>query len=134
MENIKARLLVVEDDHDTSAMLGLCLHQEGYEVRFANSVNEAKQCLVKGMLGQQAIELVIADWQLPDGTGANVCAAVRSIDSSMPIIVISGVIGRAEMKDMEYHGDEYLEKPLDLNTLRDTIERLLKWRRAPKSN
>lgn len=134
MEDNKGRLLVVEDDADISAMLGLCLQQEGYEVRFASSVTEAKQCLVKGMLDRQAIDLVIADWQLPDGTGANICASVRSVDSLMPVVVISGVIGRWDMKDMEYQGDAYLEKPLDLNTLRHTVQRLLKWRYAEKAS
>ncbi|MGH9441098.1 MAG: ATP-binding protein [Thermoanaerobaculia bacterium] len=79
-----ARILVVEDHADTAQALRSLLALEGHEVVLAGSMGEAiaahREC---------AADLVLTDIGLPDGSGLELLAALRSIHS-VPGIVVSG--------------------------------------------
>ena len=124
----KGRLLLVEDHEDIAHVLSIALRMAGYDVQTAETSAEAKE-----YLNHNAVDLVITDWQLPGGNGEDVCLAAREVDKLMPIIMISAIIGRWDLKVMQCQCDAYLKKPVDLNTLRLTIQRLLNWRLAQKS-
>lgn len=119
----KGHLLIVEDDEDIAHVLCVALRIAGYQAQAAKGSIEAQQ-----YLRDNEVDLVVTDWMLPDGNGADVCMAARSKNSQMPIIVISAVVGRWDMEVMKCQSDAYLKKPVDMTTLRATIERLLIWR------
>src|SRR5687767_8278293 len=80
------RLLIVEDDNDLRTAMSIGLRMEGYSVQGAGSVEEAQD-----LLNQERVDLLITDWYLPDGTGAQVCAAGRKANPHLPIIALSGL-------------------------------------------
>ena len=115
-----ARLLVVEDHGYTAVMVCMILKMAGYEVHSAASVAEAAQ-----FLQSEPIDLVLTDWMLPDGTGADVCLTARSVKPAMPLVIFSGLDPKQEPQMTTCQADDYLVKPLGIETLRPTVERLL---------
>ena len=75
------RILVIEDDPETQAMLALILSNEGYEVlpAFTGPLGLA-------LLRKMGPDLVLLDWMLPGMVGLEVCRQARE-SSSVPIIL-----------------------------------------------
>jgi two-component system response regulator PilR (NtrC family) len=58
------QILVVDDEPDLRTLYELTLLREGYAVKAAADVNQAK-----ALLDDQRFDLVITDMRLPDGSG-----------------------------------------------------------------
>lgn len=121
----QGHLLIVEDDEDIAHVLFIALNMVGYQVKAVAGLVEARQ-----HLADNKVDLVITDWMLSEGSGADVCVAARAKDSQMPVIVISAVIGRWDMRVVKSHSNAHLKKPIDMSALRLTVDRLLKERRV----
>jgi two-component system copper resistance phosphate regulon response regulator CusR len=77
------RILLVEDDRNTSELLVHVLRSAGYAVDLARNVAEAEQWLI-----ERDYVLVIADWRLPDGDG--IVVADRATGLGMKTAVLTG--------------------------------------------
>lgn len=75
------RILIIDDESDLSFMVKNFLQIEGYIVDTADSVAD-------GIEIAQAYppDLILCDWQLPDGTGADIIAQ----QPTAKIIVVTG--------------------------------------------
>lgn len=113
-------LLLVEDHEATAFMLFTALILKGYAVQLASSVQEAHE-----YLKEEPVDLVITDWYLPDGTGAEVCAFTRLSRRGMPVVVASAVADCEETPIMDCQPDALLYKPFDLNKLYQSLGELL---------
>ena len=78
------RVLLIDDDPGVSEVIGLLLEREGYRVERAGSVKAAIE-----RIPAAEFELVVTDLKLPDGTGLDVIAAVRSRRPRLPIMMIT---------------------------------------------
>ena len=85
---------------------------DGYLVKQVTSLKEAQQ-----FLDDHAVDLVVTDWMLADGTGADVCALARKDDPSFPVIVMSGVFKEEDSDVKQCQPTVYLEKPLSIPQL-----------------
>src|ERR1051325_2750292 len=85
MENMKGRILCVDDDEDTCEMITALLGQAGYEVQHALSISE-------GLIKAQGdnFDLILLDWSLADGTGLELCKQIRAFDTRTPILFYTG--------------------------------------------
>ena len=102
-------LLVVEDNPSTQKMLAFLLRNEGYKV---HAVSTASNGLY--LLRNEAIDLLVLDVMLPDGSGLQVCRQIRSEGLTLPILVISA-LGRRDDKlaALNEGADDYMTKPFD---------------------
>lgn len=71
------------------------------------------------------MNLVITDWFLSDGSGAQVCAAAREVNPKMPIIAMSGLTDKCPPVPDEHRPNLFLEKPLSITELFVHIRALL---------
>jgi DNA-binding response OmpR family regulator len=78
------RILCVEDNADTSALLKVLLEQNGYEVVGAGTVAEAVT-LARG----DGFDLLLIDRWLPDGEGIELCRMIRAFDPNTPIVFLT---------------------------------------------
>lgn len=67
------RVLLVEDDEDGAMLMTMTLEREGAEVHHAPSVAAAVEAISGG-----AFRVLIADLELPDGTGVDLLARCRA--------------------------------------------------------
>src|SRR5258705_10072860 len=83
-EDIVSRFsaLVVDDDQGFRASLGMLVGREGFEVREAESLAQARD-----RLGENAADVVLVDRGLPDGDGIELIGDERlSVDSEFVVI------------------------------------------------
>lgn len=81
------KVLLAEDDADTRELIAFLLESRfSAYVLEASSGNEAIGLLEK----EPGIDLVICDYRMPDGTGADVCRYLLSKKSKIPFILCSG--------------------------------------------
>ncbi len=118
----KSRILLLEDDD--SLVDGLCysLRKNGYEVETAGHVGEAKE-----FLARRQYDLLLLDVTLPDGTGFQVCEAVRGQGNQVPIIFLTASDEEMNVvRGLDSGGDDYIGKPFRLGELLSRIRALLR--------
>src|SRR5436305_271019 len=101
-----ARVLVVEDVLAEAELLATVLGRAGHEVRSAPTARDAIAAF-----GEDHPDLVILDVGLPDGSGFEVCVAIRAT-SQVPIVFLTA---RRSLEDkvrgFRAGGDDFVVKP-----------------------
>jgi diguanylate cyclase (GGDEF)-like protein len=103
-------ILLVEDDPDVSAFLSATLKRQGYAVTCAGNLAAAKASLQR----TGDYDLVILDRGLPDGDGATLCAAIRSICLySYTLLLTAEATAEAKVEGFAFGADDYVTKPFE---------------------
>jgi signal transduction histidine kinase len=113
------RVLLVEDHADTARVMTKLLQGCDYDVSWAASVAEALT-----VAAAARFDVLVSDIGLPDGTGHDL---VRELRARHPIlsIALSGFGMEHDIQRSKDAGfEEHLTKPLNFQSLIDTIERL----------
>lgn len=120
-EKPRPAVLLAEDDEDVRIVFEMIL-SESYEVHAAETAAQAVS-----VASEHAIDVVLLDWTLPDATGEEVIHELRSIDSAMPIVIVSGV---SSVASLARKFDAFsCPKPCDAEQLLGAIEQALERRR-----
>lgn len=106
------RLLVVEDDPVTRAMLAGYFTDHNFEVAEAGSCAECRQKIKK-----HGAELVFIDVQLPDGDGFELAREIQSLSQAGIIFVTRRDTEVDRILGLEMAGDHYVTKPINLRDL-----------------
>lgn len=117
----RKRILYVEDQPDTSELIGLMLDLSGYEVSFADTVTEGLKLARSGRFA-----LTLLDQNLPDGTGVELCRRIRAFDQHTPILFFSAA-ARHEIGPpaRAAAAQGCLNKTTDISVLTETVARLI---------
>lgn len=110
---MKPRIFLVEDCAVTRFGLVSYFSRDGYQFSEAATVAEASTAMAK-----EHFDAVILDINLPDGDGLDFIEFVRTVDATVPIIIITGAgdIPLA-VKAMQSGADNFLTKPIDMHAL-----------------
>jgi two-component system cell cycle response regulator DivK len=122
-ETKKGTILYVEDNSDNRNLIRRVLEAEGYSV--IDAVN-AGQAIEK--LENNKIDLILMDINMPDMDGYTLTAKIKSIQnfSKTPIIAVTANVMRGDReKSLEAGCDGYIQKPIDIDTLAQQIERFM---------
>jgi signal transduction histidine kinase/ActR/RegA family two-component response regulator len=125
------RILLVDDEADLASAAELLLNDLGYEVSVHSNASEA---LALFRTEADTFDLVITDQTMPELTGKALAEAVRAIRPDIPIILCTGyshVIHAAQAEELGI--DAFLMKPVDIDALAETIERVLSRVRAERA-
>jgi PleD family two-component response regulator len=116
----KARLMIVEDDHDISNMLKIYFTGLGFEVdaavRGSEALEKTKQVLP---------HLIVLDIMLPDIDGYEVCRTLRTNTrtSHIPVIFLTQKDERSDrLQGLELGADDYITKPFDIEELKLRVQ------------
>lgn len=124
-----SKILLLEDDISLVDGLKYSLKKNGFETEIVRTVSEALNSIEN--IGKY--DLLILDVTLPDGTGFDVCEAVRRQDQQVPIIFLTASDEEVNIiRGLDSGGDDYITKPFRLGELCSRIRALL--RRAGVSN
>lgn len=100
------RLLLLEDDALLGEGLRDFLRSEGHVVDWFRRLSE-----VRG-LGQEPFDLVLVDWNMPDGSGIEWLAGLRRQGKDTPAIVLTARDRLADrIAGLDGGADDYLVKP-----------------------
>lgn len=112
MSDVRARVLVVEDDADIRRFVRLTLEAEGCEVFEAEGL---KRALIEA--GTRRPDVIVLDLGLPDGDGVDLIRELRSW-STVPILVLSARSGESDkIQALDAGADDYLVKPFGAGEL-----------------
>lgn len=115
------RILVVDDEAEAAQAIAKYLADEGFETDVAGD-GEAALALFE----KDPHHLVITDLRMPKMDGKRLIQRLRSMDPSLPIVVMTGDSGaKAGLGDATGELTPLIRKPVSLASLRGTIERLL---------
>ena len=116
-----AHVLVVEDEPQIVRALKVILRTAGFEVRAAETKQEALDAVAV-----RPPDVLILDLVLPDGSGVEICEDVRRW-SKLPIIVLSAVGDeREKVRALNAGADDYVTKPFGSAELTARINALLR--------
>jgi CheY-like chemotaxis protein len=120
LKKLMARILFVDDDPYTLETLGKAVEVFGHQPLWATNGQEAMQAA-----SQQAPDIIFLDMSLPDISGIELIGKLRGVTSlaDTPILVLSASpeLDAAELV-LKAGAQAYLNKPIRLQTLLDTIQ------------
>ncbi len=115
------RILIVEDDHTIAKTVQAHLEKWDYEVLCIEDFKRVEETF-QGFLPQ----LVLMDILLPFYNGFHWCTQIRK-SSNVPIIFLSSASDNMNIvMAMNMGGDDFIEKPFDLNVLTAKIQALIR--------
>jgi DNA-binding response OmpR family regulator len=117
---IGMRVLVVDDQTDVLDLLERALRRDDHVVYTAGSTREAR-----AQLDAHAVDLIVLDLGLPDGSGEELCRALRAEGHETSILILTArnaVASRVECLDAG--ADDYLGKPFAVAELRARVRAL----------
>ena len=121
--NKRKRILVVEDDQISLALLRQLLEVHGYEILETPGGLEAID-----IARDQQPDLILMDIRLPDICGLEVTRLLKQDEQTrtIPIIAVTALATpEYEKKGLESGCDAYIAKPITLGNLLQTIESFL---------
>jgi putative two-component system response regulator len=105
----RMRVLVVDDDDVTAAVLEHSLIEFGYDVTVARNGREAFELLRSG-----EIRMVVSDWCMPEMTGLELCSRIRQRRCGTYVYIII-LTANSSTKDvvegLNAGADDYITKP-----------------------
>jgi PAS domain S-box-containing protein len=118
--NQHARVLVVDDNHDSAKSMALLLQLEGHEVLTAHDGKTALEISLR-----ERPDLVLLDIGLPGLDGYQTCQAMRAGGLKDALIVAMTGYGQEEdrRRSQQAGFDAHQVKPVDLQAIRDLLAR-----------
>ncbi len=115
------KIFLLEDDAAIAAGLEYSLQKEGYETRLVKCVSEAYE-----IIENESFELYILDLTLPDGSGYDVCRAIKE-KGDYPVIFLTAFDDEVNVvMGFDLGADDYISKPFRINELMVRIKSVLR--------
>lgn len=115
------RILIIEDDMTIAHALANHLERWDYETRCVEDFKYVTEVFM-----EYDPQLVLLDVMLPFFNGFHWCQEIRKI-SKVPIIFLSSANDNMNIvMAMNMGGDEYIEKPFDLNVVTAKVQAILR--------
>lgn len=127
--HVRGGILVVEDDPEVRDLSVLLLESGGHRVMAAGDGAAALDLVARGVISP---DLLLADFNLPHGmNGLDVMVRLRDrLRRHIPVIILSGDITPAVLRDIAQHDCLHLDKPVKPLEILPIIDRLLAEARA----
>ena len=121
------KILVVDDFREFQELLAGMLRRRGYEVSCAANGSDAVE-----LCDREMPDLLIAELNLPDFDGNELCRQIRA-SSSVPVLAFTAGSRGQRFKALEAGAFAVLPKPFDLPVFMDLVGILVKANGNPLS-
>ena len=124
--NMKARVLIVDDEPAIIQMIACVLEIRGYEVVSAGDGLEALN-----RLEDKRPDMIITDLVMPNMDGLQLCKKVKGDQrwADIPLLVITSATQETDLPDGFWRlgtpADDFLTKPFDPFDVADRIEKMI---------
>jgi DNA-binding NtrC family response regulator len=125
---VPARLLIVDDEKLIRWSLQDCLVKQGYQVSTAENGAEAEKALE-----EQAFDLVLLDYRLPDVTDLGLLKSIRQRFPELPVLMITAHASvENAVAALQAGAADYVGKPFQLEEIIHRVAKLLERQRLEK--
>lgn len=121
------RVLLVEDETIIARPLASLLRAEGWTVDIAPTAARARE-----LLFQCAFDAALIDLGLPDGSGYEVCRAVRAAGDAAVVMLTARSDEDSVVRALEEGADDYVAKPFRARELVSRLRAVLRRRGAKR--
>ncbi|MDR0971434.1 MAG: response regulator transcription factor [Bacteroidales bacterium] len=124
MNNLKQRILLVDDEEDILEFLSFTLEKDGFEIRTA-SLGKDAILIAKEFLP----DLIILDVMMPDMDGIETCIELRKIEeikNTMIVFLTARNEDYSLLAGFDAGADDYISKPIKPKILSSKIKALLR--------
>ena len=113
-------ILVIDDDQDVARIISYVFESQGHRVITVHNGREAIE-----MARKHRPDLLTLDVQMPDMDGYSVIQSLRANEDTRKIPIICISVETDPGPALSHGADYFLEKPLDIDKLREVAERVL---------
>lgn len=114
-------IFLLEDDSSIAMGLQYSLSKEGYETTLTTNVKDALK-----LVNEKEFNLYILDLTLPDGSGYDVCKAIKE-KGDYPVIFLTAFDDEVNVvMGFDLGADDYISKPFRINELMARIKSVLR--------
>ena len=114
-------VFLLEDDAAIGMGLSYALENEGYKTTLSKTVSEALK-----LVEEKAFSLYILDLTLPDGSGYDVCKAIRQ-KTDAPVLFLTAYDDEVNVvMGLELGADDYISKPFRIKELLARMKSVLR--------
>lgn len=111
--------LIIDDDGDFTAALSQIVQQEGYHVRIAESLEEARLELQRSIP-----DVALVDLMLPDGDGIQLVREL-TLTGSTKVLIITGNAGvDSAVAALRAGVTDFIQKPFDIDQLQHQLQNI----------
>lgn len=118
---LEKHILIIEDESVFAGAVRKRLRRSGYNAELAGTLAEGAT-----RISEKTPDLLLLDMRLPDGSGLDLLASLQDNSGTFPVLVMSAY---GEIEDavsaMKSGASDYLKKPIDLDELMITVEKVL---------
>jgi signal transduction histidine kinase/ActR/RegA family two-component response regulator len=130
-EKLDARILLAEDGRDNQLLFEHFLQSAGATVTLAENGAAAVNHVLVETAAQSPFDLILMDMQMPYMDGYTATATLRGQGFTTPVIALTAhAMPDDRAKCLQAGCDDYLSKPVDRQTLLQTIKRHLRPKHA----
>lgn len=128
--NLQGKVLIVDDEEDLCRIIAAKLRKAGFQTDAAHTGQAALERLEK-----EPVDVVILDYMLPDVTGLDILQKIRIEFPPVKVIMLTAY-GNVEhaVKAMRLGAFDYLNKPTELEVIRELIMKACEASRLQKEN
>ena len=120
MPEVQKKILCIEDDRETAALIAEELIDRGYAVTLAHDVREGFAAILK-----TTPDLVLSDISMPMMSGFELLERLIALAprfAKMPFVFLTALTERDnELKGRQLGADDYVTKPIDFDVLATII-------------
>ena len=110
---MEKHILVIDDDNDVLEIFRDILVTEGYKVTIFSEIDE-----IADAMDACKPDLVIVDFLLQGINGGELCSQIKLNERTSQIpVILTSAHPRVLLSLGDYHCDEFLEKPFDIDQL-----------------
>ena len=121
MQNVNARILIVDDEEKIVEVLKCYLESSGYNVFTAYNGSDALDSFKANNPS-----LIILDLMLPDLSGEDVCRSIRAV-SKVPILMLTAKAEEESiLRGLDMGADDYVTKPFSPRQIVARVHALLR--------
>jgi DNA-binding NarL/FixJ family response regulator len=120
MPEVQKKILCIEDDRETAALIAEELIDRGYAVTLAHDGREGLAAILKTMP-----DMVLSDISMPMMSGFDLLERLIALAprfAKMPFVFLTALTDREnELKGRQLGADDYVSKPIDFDVLATII-------------
>ena len=124
------KILVVDDDISIQEVLEIALENQGYKIKKAYKISEAKK-----LLYSEIFELVILDIKLGNQSGLDLLRFISKEFSHVPVLMITAYADpKTAVEAMKLGAKDYIPKPFDIDEFLLVVKKTLEKSKLEEEN